>query len=391
MTNRRTDSAPASLSNLEWMSTTERDYYELLGVQRGASEVEIKKAFRALARELHPDVSDHPEAEERFKQTVEAYEVLSKPETRELYDRFGHAGLRSGGYQPTGVDFGNLSDLFSAFFGEEMFGTAARPRGRQRGADIAAELEIELTEAAKGLKREVAFAAEVVCHVCEGSGMEPGSEPTTCPTCKGQGMFQQVSQSLFGQVMRTQTCPTCAGAGKVIEHPCKNCSGSGREVEERTLEVEIPAGIHDRQPIRISGEGHAGARGGRAGDVYVLVHVRRDERFVREGDDLVSTLELTMTQAALGGKATVPTLDGEAEITVEPGAQPGTVLTLKGKGMPRLQGFGHGDLRLLLTVLVPRRLDEEQRKLLEQFESSADAATYEHDESLFERLKGIFH
>jgi molecular chaperone DnaJ len=372
------------------MSTTERDYYELLGVKRGASEAEIKKAFRAQARELHPDVSDHPEAEERFKQLVEAYEVLSKPETRELYDRFGHAGLRSGGYQPTGVDFGNLSDLFSAFFGEEMFGGAVRPRGRQRGADVAAEVEIELGEAATGLKREVAFEAESVCHVCEGSGMEPGTDAVTCPTCKGQGMFQQVSNSIFGQVMRTQTCSTCGGAGKVIEHPCENCAGAGRQLEERTLEVEIPAGIHDRQPIRISGEGHAGARGGRAGDVYVLVRVRPDERFVREGDDLVSTLELTMTQAALGGKATVPTLDGEAEVAIEPGAQPGTVLTLKGKGMPRLQGFGHGDLRLLLTVLVPRKLDEEQRRLLEQFEEGATAVTYEHDEGLFKRLKGVF-
>ncbi len=373
------------------MSTSERDYYELLGVSRSASELEIKKAFRALARELHPDVSDHPEAEERFKLVVEAYEVLSKPETRELYDRFGHAGLRSGGYQPTGVDFGNLSDLFSAFFGEELFGTAARPRGRQRGADIAAEVEIDLAEAATGIKREVAFEAEVVCHVCEGSGMKPGSAQTTCPACKGQGMIQQISQSLFGQMMRTHTCPTCAGAGKVIEHPCENCNGAGREVEQKQLEVEIPPGIHDRQPIRISGEGHVGARGGRAGDVYVLVHVLRDERFVREGDDLVSTLELTMTQAALGGRATVPTLDGETEVEIKPGSQPGVVLTLKGKGMPRLQGFGHGDLRLLLTVLVPRKLDEEQRKLLEQFEQGAGAATYEQDESLFERLKGVFH
>jgi molecular chaperone DnaJ len=373
------------------MSTTERDYYELLGVSRGASEAEIKKAFRALARELHPDVSDHPEAEERFKLVVEAYEVLSKSETRELYDRFGHAGLRSGGYQPTGVDFGSLSDLFSAFFGDEMFGAAAQTRGRQRGADIAAEVEIELTEAATGLKREVAFEAETVCHLCEGSGMEPGTEPTTCPTCKGQGMFQQVSQSIFGQVMRTQACTTCGGAGKVIEHPCENCKGSGREMEERTLEVEIPAGIHDRQPIRISGEGHAGARGGRAGDVYVLVRVRPDARFVREGDDLVSTLELTMTQAALGGRRTVATLDGETEVEIKPGSQPGTVLTLKGTGMPRLQGFGHGDLRLLLSVLVPRKLDEEQRKLLQQFEEGATAVTYEHDEGVFKRLKGVFH
>ena len=371
------------------MATTDRDYYELLGVSRGASEAEIKKAFRALARELHPDVSDHPEAEERFKQVVEAYEVLSKPETRELYDRFGHAGLRSGGYQPTGVDFGNLSDLFSAFFGDDLL-TGARPT-RERGADIAAEVEIDLAEAAKGVKREVTIEVEVACGVCEGSGMEPGSEAVTCSTCNGQGMFQQVSQSFFGQIVRTQACPTCGGSGKVIEHPCKNCGGSGRELEQRKLEVEIPAGIHDRQPIRISGEGHAGSRGGRAGDVYVPVRVRADERFVREGDDLVSTLELTMTRAALGGKATVPTLDGDVEVEIEPGTQPGAVRILKGKGMPRLRGLGHGDLRLLLTVLVPRKLDEEQQRLLAQFEESATAATYEHDESLFKRLKSVFH
>ncbi len=375
------------------MATTDRDYYELLGVPRGAGDAEIKKAFRALARELHPDVSEHPEAEERFKQVVEAYEVLSKPETRELYDRFGHAGLRSGGYQPTGVDFGSLSDLFSAFFGDDLFGAGAagaRPRGRQRGADIAAEIEIELTEAATGLKREVTFEAEAVCGRCDGSGTEPGTEAATCPTCGGQGLFRQVSRSLFGEVLRTQTCPTCGGAGKVIESPCENCRGSGREVEERKLEVEIPAGIHDRQPIRISGEGHAGVRGGRAGDAYVLVHVRPDERFVREGDDLVSTLELTMTQAALGGKASVPTLDGAAEVEIAPGTQPGAVLTLRGKGMPRLQGLGRGDLRLLVSVLVPRHLDEEQRRLLEKFEQDATAATYEQDEGFFERLRSVF-
>jgi molecular chaperone DnaJ len=373
------------------MAGTDRDYYELLGVPRGASDAEIKRAFRALARELHPDVSDHPEAEERFKLVVEAYEVLSKPETRELYDRFGHAGLRSGGYQPTGVDFGSLSDLFSAFFGDDLFGAAVRPRGRQRGADVAAEVEIDLAEAATGARREVTLEVEVVCKVCDGSGMEPGTETETCPTCKGRGMFQQVSQSFFGQVVRTQTCPACGGAGKVIEHPCESCDGSGRAVEERKLEVEIPPGIHDRQPIRISGEGHAGARGGRAGDVYVLVHVRPDERFVREGDDLVSTLEVTMTQAALGGTASVPTLDGEAEVAIEPGTQPGAVLTLKGAGMPRLQGFGRGDLRLLLNVLVPRKLGEEQRKLLEQFEQSAGAEAYERDKGFIKKLKrGVF-
>ena len=371
------------------MATSDRDYYELLGVSRNASETEIKKAFRALARELHPDVSDHPEAEERFKQAVEAYEVLSKTETRELYDRFGHAGLRSGGYQPTGVEYGNLSDLFSAFFGDDLFGTA-RPQGRQRGADAAAEVEIDLAEAAKGVKREVTLEVEIACRACDGSGMEPGTGRTTCSNCNGQGMFQQVSQSFFGQMVRTQACPVCGGQGKMIEQPCGTCGGAGREIDARKLDVEIPAGIHDRQPIRISGKGHAGSNGGRSGDAYVLVHVRPDERFVREGDDLVSELELTMTQAALGGKVAVATLDGSTEIEIEAGTQPGKVVSLRGKGMPRLNGFGHGDLRLLVTVLIPRRLGEAERNLLEQFDASATAATYERDESLFDRLKARF-
>jgi molecular chaperone DnaJ len=372
------------------MASTDRDYYELLGVRRDASEAEIKKAFRRLARELHPDVSDHPEAEERFKQVVEAYEVLSKPETRELYDRFGHAGLRSRGFEPTGVDFGNLSDLFAAFFGDDLFGTAARPPGRARGADIAAEVEIDLVEAATGTTREIALEVEIACRRCGGSGLEPGTDRKTCPTCNGQGMFEQVSQSFFGQIVRRRTCPTCGGTGQVAEHPCESCNGVGREVAERKLEVEIPAGIHDQQPIRISGEGHAGARGGRAGDAYVLVRVRPDERFVREGNDLVSPLELTMTQAALGGKVTVPTLDGDTEVDLKAGTQPGAVLVLRGKGMPRLDGFGHGDLRLLVTVLVPRHLDDEQRHLLEQFEQSASGATYARDEGFFKRLTARF-
>jgi len=367
------------------MAGSEHDYYELLGVRRDASESEIKKAFRSVARELHPDVSEEPDAEERFKEAVEAYEVLSKPETREVYDRFGRAGLRSGGFQPTGVDFGSLSDLFSAFFGDDLF--APPTARRQRGADVAAQVEIDLAEAASGAKRDVTLSVEIVCRRCEGSMMEPGSSSTRCQTCAGEGVVQQISRSFFGQVVRRHVCPSCGGSGTIIEHPCETCSGSGRESVERELEVEIPAGIHDRQPIRISGEGHAGVLGGQAGDVYVLVRVRRDERFAREGDDLVSMIELTMTQAALGDRLTVPTLEGEAEIDVEPGTQPGAVLTLRGKGMPRLDGFGRGDLRLLVNVLIPRRLDEEQRRVLEQFQASADAAAYDRDEGFFKRLR----
>ncbi|HEX7527178.1 MAG TPA: DnaJ domain-containing protein, partial [Gaiellaceae bacterium] len=251
------------------MATTERDYYELLGVARDASEAEIKKAFRGLARELHPDVSDAPDAHDRFREVVEAYEVLSKSESRELYDRYGHAGLRSGGFQPGHFDFGSLSDLFSAFFGDEVL----TGRGGSRGADLAAEVEIDLIEASKGTKREVPLQVAVVCAHCGGDGSEPGTEVSVCPACGGGGRLQHVSRSVFGEFVRTQTCPACAGSGRKIETPCTACAGAGRLIETRNLEVDIPAGIHDGQRIRVTDQGHAGTPGVRAGDVYVQVHV----------------------------------------------------------------------------------------------------------------------
>jgi molecular chaperone DnaJ len=274
------------------MATTERDYYAILGLARTASDGEIKKAFRRLARELHPDVSDAPDAEERFRELAEAYEVLSKPETRELYDRYGHAGLRGRGYRPSQFDFGSLSDLFSVFFGDELFQTAGRGRRRARGADVAAQVAIDLADAARGTTRRIPFLAESACSHCGGSGAEPGAEIRRCPTCGGDGQLQQVSRSVFGHFVRTETCPDCGGAGRVPDRRCTACGGTGRTVEERALEVQIPPGIHDGQRIRLSGEGHAGTGGGRSGDVYVLVRVRPDPRFVRDGDDIFSTLEL---------------------------------------------------------------------------------------------------
>jgi molecular chaperone DnaJ len=368
------------------MSTTERDYYELLGVERGASEGEIKRAFRRLARELHPDVSEAPDAEERFKEVVEAYEVLSKPETRELYDRYGHAGLRGGGFQPGHFDFSSLSDLFSAFFGDDLLGG----RGRSRGADLTAVVEIELTDAATGTTRDVPFEVAVTCSRCDGDGAEPGTNVVTCETCAGMGRVQHVSRSVFGEFVRTATCPTCGGTGRRIEVPCTQCDGLGRVLEERTLSVTVPPGIHDGQRIRLSGEGHAGALGARAGDIYVQVHVKPDSRFVREGDDIFSTVDLTMTQAALGTTLRIPTLDGDEELEFTPGTQPGEVVVLRGRGMPVLQGFGRGDHRVLVNVLVPRQLSEEQRRLLEQFDTHVDERTYKTDESFFEKLKSAF-
>jgi molecular chaperone DnaJ len=371
------------------MATTQRDYYEVLGVSRTAGAAEIKRAFRRLARELHPDVSAAPDAQERFREVVEAYEVLSKSETRELYDRFGHAGLRSGGFTPTQFDFGSLTDLFSAFFGDDLFGVGGRPR-RSRGADVAVQVEVELSDAARGVKRDVPFPVAVDCKSCRGSGAAPGTSPVPCATCGGSGRLQHVSRSAFGEFVRTQTCPACRGAGEQIVDPCPDCNGDGRIVEERRLEVEIPAGIHDGQQIRISGEGHAGGGGARAGDVYVQVRVRPDPRFVREGDDIFTTVDLTMTEAALGGTVTVPTLEGDVALDFAPGTQPGEIRVLRGRGMPVLQGFGHGDQRVLVNVAVPRRLSEEQRRLLEEFAHSADDDTYRADEGFFGRLKSAF-
>ena len=371
------------------MATTERDYYELLGLSRDASEQDIKSAFRRLARELHPDVSEAPDAEERFREVAEAYQVLSNSETRELYDRYGHAGLKGGGFTPGSFDFGNLSDIFSAFFGDDLFGIGGRTR-RARGTDIAAVVEIELAEAARGVKRDVPFQVSVTCERCNGNGAEPGTSPVTCPTCGGGGRVQQVSRSVFGEFVRTSSCPQCGGSGNLVTTPCTECDGSGRKVAERRLDVTIPGGIHDGQQIRISGEGHAGQLGGRSGDVYVRVRVHPDPRFVRDGDDIFSTVHLNIVEAAVGTEASVETLDGPIEIEFPPGTQPGEVRVLRGRGMPVLNGFGRGDQRVLVNVSVPHRISEEQRQLLEEFERLSTDETYKKDESFFDKLKSVF-
>lgn len=372
------------------MATTRRDYYEILGVARSAGAEEIKKAFRRLARELHPDVSDHPDSEERFREAAEAYEVLSKRETRELYDRYGHEGLRTGGFRPTDFAFTNLGDIFSVFFGEDIFGAGAGARRASRGRDLLTEVEIDLAEAAEGVTRTVAFPVSVTCPACHGSRAEPGTEPEICPSCGGSGRLQSVSSSVFGQFIRAQMCPECSGSGRVIPTPCTTCDGAGQVAEERTVDVEIPPGIHDGQRIRLTGEGHAGGRGARAGDLYVLVHVRPDPRLVRDGNDVLSTLDVTMTEAALGARLAVPTLDGEVEVDVRPGTQPGEVHMLRGKGMPVLQGFGRGDHRVVVNVVVPSRLSDEQRRLLEEFERLAGEDTYRPDEGFLEKLRAAF-
>jgi molecular chaperone DnaJ len=369
---------------------TDHDYYELLGVSRSADDQEIKKAFRRLARQLHPDVSEAPDAEVRFREISEAYEVLANAETRQLYDRYGHAGLRSGGFTPRHFDLGDIGDLFSAFFGDDLFGAGMRG-GAARGGDVAAEIEIELVDAARGVTASMPVQVAVQCATCGGDGVQPGTQVSTCPRCKGSGRLQQVARSLFGEFVRTAACPQCGGSGRIIDRPCKTCDGAGRTLEERTLEVEVPAGIHDGQRIRLSGEGHAGALGGRSGDLYVLVRVRPDDRFVREGNDIFSQVDLTIVQAALGATVSVPTLEGDVELAFDAGVQPGAVHVLRGRGMPVLQGSGRGDHRVLVNVTVPRRLTDEQRTLLEEFERLTDAETYdETDEGFIRKLRSAF-
>jgi molecular chaperone DnaJ len=373
------------------MATTDRDYYEVLGVPRDCDEATIKKSFRRLARDLHPDVSDHPEAELRFREITEAYEVLSSTERRALYDRYGHAGLRSGGFSPTQFDMGNLGDIFASFFGDGIFGSAMGGNAQQRGADLGAEIEIELVDASRGVKVSVPFDVAVTCSTGGGDGVEPGTEPLTCPRCEGTGRLHHVSRSVFGDFVRAQACPDCQGRGVIVEHPCPDCDGAGRRIESRELSVDVPAGIHDGQRIRVSGEGHAGALGGRSGDVYVLVHVKPDPRFVREGNDIYSQVDLTIVQAALGATMTVETIDGAVELELPAGVQPGEVRVLRSKGMPVLQGFGRGDHRVLVNVSVPRHVTDEQRRLLEDFEAASDENTYRaNDESFFDKLKSAF-
>jgi molecular chaperone DnaJ len=372
------------------MATTERDYYEVLGVQRGASTAVIKRAFRALARELHPDVSDSPDAAQRFRDIAEAYEVLSNPESRATYDRLGHAGLRRGGFEPF-AHFGDLSDIFAAFFGEDLLGGAATARRSGRGRDLQAVVDIDLEEAYTGIGVTVPVEVAIPCERCGGSGGEPGTGARGCSTCGGAGSVRRVSRNIFGQFVQQRTCPECGGAGEVVESPCAECGGEGRNVAQRRLDVDIPAGIHDGQRILIRGEGDAGFQGGARGNVFVVVRVRRDPRFVRDGNDLHTVVRLTMTEAALGSTMSLAAPGGEVELEIPPGTQPGDVRTFLRRGMPALHGLGRGNLYVKLEVAVPTRMNNEQRRLLEDFDRQARAETYgargDEDEGFFRRLK----
>jgi molecular chaperone DnaJ len=375
-------------------STPKRDYYDVLGIARGADDGEIKKAFRKLARELHPDVNrDDPGTEEKFKEAAEAYEVLSDSDRRATYDRYGHDGLRSSGYSSNFEGFGSMSDIFEALFSGGGFGDGGggRSNGPSQGADVQAGAELTLEEAAHGIPVELKFDAVIMCEHCHGNGAEPGTPIETCPRCQGQGQLRTVSRTPFGQVMSTATCDQCGGDGKIPKEPCHVCHGRGRIVEQQKVSVDIPAGIADGQRIRVSGRGHAGERGGPAGDLYVLVRVKEDKRFLRDGDDLVTAVDVSSAQAALGATIEVPTIEGPDDLEIPAGTQPHDTLTLRGRGMPSLRGRRHGDLRVVINVVTPRNLKSEQRELLERF---AETLTPENlstgDETVFGKLRRAF-
>ncbi|QYX57354.1 molecular chaperone DnaJ [Roseovarius sp. SCSIO 43702] len=362
-----------------------RDYYEVLGVARGASAEEIKKAYRKKAKELHPDRNkDNPDSEKQFKEAGEAYDVLKDPDKKAAYDRFGHAAFEGGmgggggprGPRPGGAGQGDFasafSDVFDDLFGDFMGGRGGAAGGRQRasrGADLRYNLRVTLEEAYSGLQKSITVPTSVQCGSCNGSGAEGGSEPTTCPTCSGMGKVR--AQQGFFTVERT--CPTCGGMGQTIKNPCKNCGGAGRVEKDRALSVNIPAGVETGTRIRLSGEGEAGLRGGPPGDLYIFIEVAKHPLFERDEMNLFCHVPVSMTTAALGGDIEVPTIDGgRARVKIPAGSQAGRQMRLRGKGMPALRGSGHGDMFIELAVETPVNLTSRQKELLREFDSLSE-------------------
>jgi molecular chaperone DnaJ len=371
-----------------------RDYYEILGVSRTATQEEIRRAYRRLARQYHPDVNKSPDAEEKFKEINEAYEVLSDPDKRAAYDRFGHAGVQAGvGHEPSaGGDpfgFGSLfTDLFDSFFGDMTGTTRRRPA---RGADLEATIELTFEEALRGVVKELEIERLELCPDCRGTRMRHGARPTTCPVCGGTGQLRRYQQTILGAMITATTCSHCGGEGRVVSDPCPTCRGRGRTVRQRTVRLEIPAGIEDGATLRLTGEGEHGEPGGAPGNLYVHVRVRPHELFRREGTTLYLDLPINVAQAALGAEVEVPTIDGPVLLTIPPGTQPGQRFRLRGKGAPELGSERRGDLIVTVRVVVPTELTPRQRELFAELAESLERPDVHeaHRKGFFERIKEV--
>lgn len=372
------------------MSTTKRDYYEVLEIARGASDDEIKKAYRKLARQYHPDINKQPGAEERFKEVSEAYEVLSDAQKRARYDQFGHAAAGGQGGFEGFEGFGGFSDIFEAFFGGGAPGGAQRRRrGPERGADLRFDLDLPFTEAVFGVERTIDIHHLEKCDDCSGSGAKDGSQVTTCGLCQGTGQITQSQRTIFGQFSQVAACPKCNGEGRVIETPCPTCKGAGRNKKSKKLSVKVPAGVDTGARLRVTGEGDVGPKGGPAGDLYIVLHVEADERFERQDTELFYTEAITFPQAALGDEVSVPTLEGNETIKIPAGTQHGTVFVLKGQGVPYLGDprGRRGDLHVEVKIAVPTKLSEEEGDLLRRYDELSKKKAEHHGLNWMEMLK----
>ena len=383
------------------MAEQKRDYYEVLGVSRSASEDEIKKAYRKLAKKYHPDLNPgNAEAEQKFKEVNEAYEVLSDSNKKARYDQFGFAGVdpnygagaaggAGGGFGGfTDFDFGDLGDIFGSFFGGGFGGNGRSSRsGPQRGESIRVGVTVSFEEAAFGCEKEVTVDRVDQCPTCKGSGCEPGTTPEVCTQCGGSGQVQQRRQTPMGVFATTTTCPKCGGRGKIIHSPCKDCGGTGQQRKRRTIQVNIPAGIDNGQTISLRGQGSAGRNGGPAGDLLITVTVRPHPLFRREGNDVLCEAPITFTQAVLGGEMEIPTIDGKVKYDIPEGTQTGTTFRLRGKGIPNLNGRGRGDQYVTVYIETPRNLSREQKEALKKFSQSLGEHNYEQRKTFFSKFK----